>query len=546
MYIFIGGAWPYANGSLHLGHLAGLLPGDVIARYHRQNGDDVLYVSGSDCHGTPIMLRAKKENVSPRDITDKYHKEFVECFNALGFSYDKFNRTDDEFHVKHVQEIIKKFYDNGYVEEHTVKQLYCKKCDMALADRLVEGKCPNCSMQARGDQCDHCGSLLNPLDLKERRCKNCNQEPCVLDEKQLFFKLSKFQKPLEEYLKTRKYWRKNSIGETERYLKEGLVDRALSRDLSWGIDIPIKGYENKKVYVWFDAVLGYLTACMKVAAEKNIDYKKFWSQDAKSYYVHGKDNIPFHSIIFPSQLMAFSDFLLPTQLVSSEYLTLEGKKISTSQNWAVWLPDIISRYNPDAIRYFLISNGPENRDTDFSWREFINSNNGELLGAYGNLVNRTLVFAQKNFDGKVPSVESGAQIDETIEKNLLKLFDDVAVLIKTAEFKNAIELIFENIRSINKYFDEYRPWITVKENPKNCAKTIYNCINAIKSFAILLKPFIPFSSEKVLDWIDSSDKWEYSKIQPGIKIKNVDILFERIDKKIIDEELSKLKKSTSL
>lgn len=540
MYIFVGGAWPYANGSLHLGHLAALLPGDVIARYHRQFGDQVMYVSGSDCHGTPIMLRAKSEGVSPRDITDKYHKEFTECFNKLGFSFDKFNRTDDEFHIKHVQEIVKKFYENGYIIEKTVKQLYCSTCDMALADRFVEGECPHCGKNARGDQCDHCGSLLNPLDLKNRHCKNCGNEPVVQDEKQLFFKLTAFQKSLEEYLKTRKNWRKNSLGMTERYLREGLVDRAISRDLSWGIDIPIEGYQDKKIYVWFDAVLGYLTASMKCAQERGIDYKPYWSNEAKSYYVHGKDNIPFHSIIFPAQLMAFSDYLLPTQLVSSEYLTLEGRKVSTSQNWAVWLPDIVDKYNPDAIRYFLLVNGPENKDTDFSFREFVNCNNGELLGAYGNLVNRTLVFANKNFDGCVPSSE----IDSKIEDELSGLFEKVSDFILKAEFRDAVETIFESVRNMNKYFDEERPWITVKEDKDTCARTIYNCINAIKNFAVLLKPFLPFSSEKVLEWLSADDSWKYSRVQPEIKIGEVSILFERLDKKIIDEELNLLKQKS--
>ena len=543
MYIFIGGAWPYANGSLHLGHLAGLLPGDVLARYHRQNGDNVLYVSGSDCHGTPIMLRAKSEGVSPKDITNKYHEEFSKCFKTLGFSFDKYNRTDDDFHIKHVQEIVKEFFKNGYIIEKTVKQLYCKKCDMALADRFVEGICPNCGKPARGDQCDHCGSLLSPLELVDRHCKNCGNEPEVRDEKQLFFKLSAFQKRLEDYFHTRRNWRKNSLGMTERYLNEGLVDRALSRDLPWGIDIPIKGYEDKKLYVWFDAVLGYLTASMKVAEENGFDFRPYWSEGAKSYYVHGKDNIPFHSIILPAQLMAFSDYLLPTQLVSSEYLTLEGRKISTSQNWAVWLPDIIYKYNPDSIRYSLLVNSPENKDTDFSWREFLNSNNGELLGAYGNLVNRTLVFAKKNFDGCIPNGEKSTLIDEKVEEELSDLFNKVADLIVCAEFRNALETVFESIRSMNKYFDEQRPWITIKEDKKSCEKTIYNCINAIKTFAVILKPFLPFSSEKVLTWLSSDDRWKYSHVVPGTKIGDISILFERLDKKIVDEELEALKRN---
>lgn len=539
MYVFIGGAWPYANGSMHLGHLAGLLPGDVLARYHRQKGDQVLYVSGSDCHGTPIVLKAKEENVTVQEIVDRYHNEFSECFKKLGFSYDLFNRTDDPFHCKKVQEIISKIYQNGFIEEKNVKELYCEKCGMALADRFVEGTCPICKKNARGDQCDHCGAILDPLDLEDRRCKVCSSEPIAKDEKQLFFKLSAFQEKLEEYLRTRVNWRKNSLTMTERYLKEGLVDRALSRDLPWGIEVPIERFENKKIYVWFDAVLGYLTASMKLSEEGKIDWHSFWSQDAKSYFVHGKDNIPFHSLILPAQLMAFSDLKLPEQLVSSEYLTLENKKFSTSQNWAVWVPDVIDKYNPDAIRYFLLANGPEKKDADFSWREFLNSNNAELLGAYGNLVNRTLVFLKNNFDSIIPSINEN-DIDSNIENELKALFSDVGSLIEKAEFKTAISEIFTSIRNINKYFDDEKPWITVKENKETCAITIYNCINAIKSFAILLNPFVPFSSKKILDWFDCSNSWKYSRIEANQKIKEPQILFERLDKKIIDEELAKL------
>lgn len=540
MYIFIGGAWPYANGSMHLGHLAALLPGDVLARYHRQKGDNVLYVSGSDCHGTPIVLKAKSEKVSPSEIAERFHNEFSDCFEKLGFSYDIYNRTDDPFHCDKVKEIIKEIYKNGYIIKKEVKELYCENCKMALADRFVEGTCPVCKKGARGDQCDHCGTLLDPLELENKRCKTCSNEPIEKNEKQLFFRLSAFQEKLEKYLSTRKEWRKNSVAMTERYLNEGLVDRALSRDLPWGIDVPIEGFENKKIYVWFDAVLGYLTSSIKLSQERNFDWKDFWSENAKSYFVHGKDNIPFHSLILPAQLMAFSDLKLPEQLVSSEYLTLENRKFSTSQNWAVWVPDVVNKYNPDSIRYFLLSNGPEKKDADFSWREFLNANNSELLGAYGNLINRTLVFLKNNFSSVVPQI-SNKEVNLKMENELTALFDKVSELIEKAEFKAALENIFSSIRNINKYFDEEKPWLTIKENKKACEVTIYNCINAIKSFAVLLNPFIPFSSEKVLSWLGCDNSWEYERIKPGITIAEPKILFDRLDKKIIDEELNKLK-----
>jgi len=537
MSIFIGGAWPYANGSLHLGHLAGLLPGDVLARYYRNKGEEVLYVSGSDCHGTPISIRAKNEGVEPVDITNKYHEEFSYCFKKLGFSYDLYYRTDDEFHKKEVQKLFVTLVDNGYIYKKEVEQLFCEKCNQFLPDRFVEGICPHCGSKARGDQCDACSTLLDPLDLKERSCKNCGSEPIVRKTEQLFFKLAAFQKDLEEYLNSAEGWRINAVNATERYLREGLQDRAVSRDLPWGIDIPVEGFEDKKIYVWIDAVLGYLTGSKKWALENNKDWTKFWDESATSYYIHGKDNIPFHTIILPGLLKGVGNFKLPERIISSEYLTIEGKKLSTSNNWAVWVPEIIENYNPDAIRYFLLINGPEKRDTDFSWREFINSNNGELLGAYGNLVNRTVVFAQKYFDNKIPQGE----IDEKIKSSILELYKAVGQKIEAGELKGALEDSFTFIRSINKYFDEERPWVTIKENPAACSNTIYNCLEAIGNLANLLAPFLPFSSNKIEQWLSIEQKsFEYVKIISGVVLGETEILFERIDKKKIEEELTKL------
>lgn len=415
MSILIGGAWPYANGSLHIGHLAALLPGDVIARYFRAKGEEVLYVSGSDCHGTPISIRAAKENVSPKEIADRYHAEFLKCFEALGFSYDLYCSTEDEHHKREVQKIVKLLYKNGYIYQKEVEQLYCNHCSQFLPDRFVEGTCPICHSKARGDQCDNCSTLLDPLELTDRKCKICGNEPEVRKSKQLFFALSKFQGKLQEHLEaSRENWRINALNNTERYLKEGLQDRAISRDLPWGIDIPIEGYEDKKVYVWVDAVLGYFTVSKKWGEENNRDWGKFWEKDAVTYFIHGKDNIPFHSIILPALLSGAGYEKLPDRIISSEYVTLEGKKISTSNNWAVWVPDIIEKYNPDTIRYFFIKNAPEKRDIDFSWREFVNCNNSELLGAYGNLVNRTLVFIKKYLNNIIPSGELDESINKTV------------------------------------------------------------------------------------------------------------------------------------
>lgn len=538
MNIFIGGAWPYANGSLHIGHIAALLPGDVIARYYRLKKDNVLYVSGSDCHGTPISIRAKKEGVEAKDIANKYHSEFKKCFEKLNFSYDYYTRTDDEFHKTEVQKIINLLYEKGLIYEKEVEQIYCENCKEFLPDRYVEGKCPKCSSVARGDQCDNCGALLEPLELSERKCKLCGEQPTIRKNKQLYFALSKFENIIRNNMeKSKEYWKVNSVNNTERYLKEGLCDRAISRDLSLGVDIPIKGFENKKVYVWIDAVLGYLTASKKWSIENNKQYKEFWNEKTISYYIHGKDNIPFHTIILPALISGIGYRKLPERIISSEYVTLEGKKISTSNNYAVWITDIVEKYNSDSLRYFFIINGPEKRDTDFSWREYVNSNNGELLGAYGNLVNRTLVFIKKYFDNIVPN----GTIDENIKGNIKGLYENIGKNIEFGNLKNALEDIFDFIRNMNKYFDENQPWKTIHSDINNCKNTIYNLIYTIVNLANLLTPFLPESSYKIMEWLGVENNiWNSIEIQNGILIGDFEILFERLDKKVIEDEKKKL------
>lgn len=546
--ILIGGAWPYANGSLHLGHIAGLLPGDIIARYHRLKGNKVLYVSGSDCHGTPIAIRAKNEGVSPKEIADKYHQEFVECFTKLGFSYDLYSRTDQSFHQKVVQDTILDLHRQGLLYEKTVQQYHCHGCVQFLADRFVEGICPHCNNVARGDQCDYCSSLLDPIDLVDVKCKLCGLTPVLKDTKHLYFKLSSFQHELEEYLKESN-WRENAYNSTKRYLDEQLKDRAISRDVAWGVDIPIEGYSDKKVYVWIEAVLGYLSTSKQLSAQTDIKWEDFWKNDTGdilAYYIHGKDNIPFHTVILPALLNALG-LHLPDKIISSEYLTIEGEKLSTSRNWAVWVPDILDRYNPDSVRYFLTINGPEKRDADFSWREFINRHNGELLGAYGNLVNRTLVFVEKFYDGILPQ----GVFDPEIEINTKKLYTECGDLIEKGELKLAIEKIFTLVRSGNKYFDDRKPWVDIKENKQECDNTIYNCVQLIANLSVLLKPFLPFSSERVQEFIGTGLKsnqwntWNYVELKPLSKLNKSEVLFERIDKKHIDLELDKLKNQRS-
>jgi methionyl-tRNA synthetase len=538
MNVLIGAAWPYANGSLHIGHIAALLPGDVLARYYRAKGNTVFFVSGSDCHGTPVTIRAKQENKTPQQISEFYHSEFCECFKRLGFSFDLYGKTSGEEHKRFVLDFHRKLYDGGYVYENSTPQAYCDKCTQFLPDRFVIGFCPHCGENARGDQCEVCGSVLEPENLLQAKCSICGATPEFRPSNHLFLALTKMKDQLDDYIESHKSWRKNAYEMSKRYIREGLRDRSLTRDLDWGIDVPKDGFENKKIYIWAENVLGYPSACYALCNQKGLDFYRIWNS-CKQYYVHGKDNIPFHSIILPSLLIGRTDIelKLPDEIISSEYLTLEGKKISTSSNWAIWVKDILERYNPDSIRYFLIINGPEKRDTDFTWREFINSHNSELLGAYGNFVNRNLVFIQKSFEGKVPETQESPEIVQS----LARVFSSVGTLIEQGFIKEALDTIFAFVRSANKFFDEEQPWVTVRSDIPKCKSTINACVQIIANLSILLEPFVPFSSDKVKNILDiGKTAWQPIKIDSGVKLAPVGILFERIDKKVIDEEMARL------
>lgn len=536
--ILVGGAWPYANGSLHIGHIAGLLPGDVIARYHRAIGDDVYFVSGSDCHGTPVAIRAKKDGKTPKEVSDYYHREFTECFEKLGFSYDVYTKTSAQEHKAFVQEFHKKLYESEHVYEKEVPQAYCEQCDTFLADRFVIGKCPKCGSDARGDQCDACGTVLDPENLIDPVCAVCDKPISFKQSKHLYIAISKLEKELRALVDGHPEWRKNAISFTNRYIEEGLRDRALTRDLDWGIGVPKEGYEEKTIYIWAENVLGYLSASKVAADNRGTDFKALWGENAKHYYVHGKDNIPFHSIILPALLLGNStDWHLPDQIVSSEYLTLEGRKISTSQNYAIWVNELLEKYEADSIRYYFLANGPEKKDADFSWREYVHSHNGELLGAYGNFVNRSLSFINKYWNGVIPEGTYNPEIKQQITSAYAK----VGELIEKGAFKDAINEIFELVRSANKYFDTEQPWITRDADEVTCKNTLYNCVQIISNLAILLYPFIPFSSEKVCSWLKLENKWEYQSVNAGYKLPEIEILFQRIDKKVIEIESEKLK-----
>lgn len=540
MSIFIGGAWPYANGSLHLGHLVALLPGDVLARYYRLKGEEVLYVSGSDCNGTPIAIRARDEKVLASEIAGRYHSEFVDCFKQLGFTYDLYTRTDSPHHHRIVQELFSKLVYHGYIYRKEVEQTYCKHCEQFLPDRFVEGDCPNCGKSARGDQCDYCSALLDPIDLLNKRCKLCSHTPIVKSTEHLYLALSEFQEVIQKALghaKETGEWRENAVGLTLRYLEEGLQDRAASRDLPIGVPVPVEGFEDKKIYVWIEAVSGYYSASREWSELTGGKWETFWSDDTTAYYVHGKDNIPFHTIIWPAILNGVGGLHTPDRIISSEYLTLEKKKLSTSRNWAVWIPDILKNYDPDSTRYFLLVNGAESRDADFSWQVFIYSHNSELLGAYGNFVNRTLKFIEKAFAGVVPE----GRLEAEISRQISELYDAVGKKIEDGHFKGALETVFAFVRDANKYFDRREPWRQVRDDIEAGADTLFTCVHMIANLANWLEPFIPFSSERVRDMIGLDPaKWEVVRVKPGTHLRTIEPLFTRIDLKQIEAERQKL------
>lgn len=538
MKVIIGNAWPYANGSLHVGRLSSLMPGDILARYHRLMGDEVIFVSGSDCNGTPILIKAKEEGTTPEVISEKYHKEFKECFEKLGFSYDLFGKTSSEHHHETVKKFILELYNNKYIYEKLVTQYYCEECGEFLIDKLIEGTCPHCHGAARGDQCEECAEILDPEDLIDKKCKNCGKEPEVKEIKHLFFSLSKFENDVRRIWIKQDGWRDNAIKLTKRYLDEGLRDRAVTRNISWGVDVPLEGYEDKKIYVWIEAVMSYITASIKVCEEKGEEWREYWEdEDSRVYFIHGKDNIPFHTVIFPALLSGIGIKNPNLRMISSEYMNLEGKKFSTTKNWAVWMPYMIENYNPDAIRYYLTINGPEKKDSDFSWRGFINSTNNDLLGSFGNFVNRSLVFIHKYFDGSLPN----CGLNPRWKKDFFDLYVEVGDKIEAGEFKDALEDIFIFIKKVNKFFDDEKPWITVEKDKNKCMETLYTCVQIIANLSNLLEPFIPYSCDKIKGFLGIEERtWSFIEIK-NPKIGDLEILFERIDKKKAVEEVIKLK-----
>lgn len=541
--VFIGKAWPYGNGSLHLGHIAALLPADVLARYHRLVGNEVLFVSGTDSHGTPITVKAEQEGKTPEEIATHYHKEFKNNFRELGFSHDIYTTTMTDTHREVVQEIFTKLYEKGLIEKKKQDMQYCNNCERFLPDRYVEGTCPSCNYSsARGDQCDNCGELMDSLLLIKPKCKICSNTPEIRETEHFFLKLSTLEGDIAEWLDTQTGWRKNALKFSKGLVKKGLKDRAITRDLEWGIPIPIDGYENKRIYVWFEAVCGYLSASKEYS--KNINdsdyWKIFWDKNRNvlAYYVHGKDNIPFHSIIWPTMLIGYENLKLPDRLVSSEYLTLDKEQFSTSRNWAVWVPDILKKYQADAIRYFLLANGPENSDSDFTWEKFANTINNELLATYGNLVHRVLSFTHRNFNGEIPTPSEISKEDLELIDKIKTKFNDVGTEIENANFIKALKKILDIARDGNKYMEEKKPWVSIKQNRQEAANTMYILLQIVRSLNVLMSPFLPFSSMQINSYLNENElAWEFKEVNPGTKLKQpvpiirkVEIVLENAEK----------------
>lgn len=524
--ILIGGAWPYANNSLHLGHLAGLISGDILARYHRINGDNVLYVSGTDCHGTPITERAKKEGRTPKEIAEQYHEEFVKTFNAMSFSYDLYSKTETEYHAKKVQEIFKKLYDNGYIYEKIEPQAYCEKCNKFLQDREIQIKCPECGEITKADQCDNCGYTPSVEELKDGVCLSCGSKTIEKDNKNLYFALSKFQDIIQANTdKCKQFWRVNARNETEKYLKQGLKDRAVTRDLDWGIEIPLPGYETKRMYVWIEAVLGYLTDTMKLAEENGFSWEDFWKEDHnnKIYMCHGKDNIVFHSIIFNGLLAGLEDnFHLVDVIVSTEYLNINDEKISKSKGNGITALEMLEKYNTDSLRFHIINNGPEKKDTNFTIEEFERTHNNEILNKFGNLVNRTLRFKELT---QIPD----GKLDEQAKVEIENTYKEVSNLIENLEFRAATQKVMDLVEYANKFYDENKPWIQKKEDIEGFNNTIYTCAVIIANLSNLFEPFMPKSCKKIREYLKiQNPQWNFTTIEDGIKLENIEPLFNRI------------------
>ncbi|MEE2656811.1 MAG: methionine--tRNA ligase [Chloroflexota bacterium] len=559
--IFIGVAWPYANGPLHLGQIAGAyLPADIFARFHRLKGNDVLMVSGTDQHGTPITIRAEQEGLTPQEVVSKYHAQYLDVWAKLGISFDQYTTTGTNNHKKVVGDLFLSLLDKGMIYPATAEYAYCTNDQRFLPDRYVDGTCPHCNFdRARGDQCDHCGRTLDPQDLLNWRCHICAKPPEMRESEHFFLRLSALQGKLHDWAKAvgKDVWRPNVYGFTMNWLTEGLRDRAITRDVEWGVPVPLPGYETKRIYVWFEACTGYLSAALEWASTRGDgdEWLPFWKDNTtKSYYFIGKDNIPFHTIIWPAMLMAYSDsgaalgaggLTLPTNIPANEFLSLEGQKFSTSQNWAVWAPDYLERYDPDPLRYYLSANMPEFGDSDFSWKEYYRRNNDELVATYGNLVHRVLTLTHRNFNGLVPEPGPFDDADEALMQKSNETLAGVASSLELPRFREAIGKAMALAADANRYVDMKAPWKTAKEDEIRTATTLATAMYSISALKTVLYPFIPHASERLHELLGftnevTSDGWTVSPPPAGQALLEPKALFAKLDEGLIEKETSLL------
>ncbi|MGB2869376.1 MAG: methionine--tRNA ligase [Bacteroidota bacterium] len=561
--ILITAALPYANGMIHLGHLAGAyLPADMYARYQRLKKRDILFVCGSDEHGVAITVSAEKEKVTPQAIIDRYHPANKAVFEQFGMSFDIYSRTSLPLHHETTKEFFRDFHRRKILKEKKEEQLYCEKDRMFLADRYVEGTCPHCRYtQARGDQCENCGSWLNQTDLIDPKCKICGTTPIVRETTHWYFPLGDFQKRLQEYIRERSQrdgWKENVLRYCESWFKAGLEDRAVTRDLSWGVQVPVPGYENKVVYVWFDAVLGYISASREWALKsgESESWKPYWQSDDTKYVAFiGKDNVVFHCIVFPAMLMAWNDggreqYVLPENVPANEFLNFEGQKFSKSRGWGIDVADFLGFFPADTLRYALAVNLPESRDSDFYLKDFQARTNNELADILGNFVNRTFAFAERNFGGKIPPVSLLSKLDEQMIRTLREAPKTVGDLFERYRFREGVLEAMNLCRAANKYFNDSEPWKTLRSNPEQCATTIHVCLQVSRSLAVLLEPVIPHLSKRIWTMLNcpapsQEQGWESAAemlLPMGHVLNKSEILVSKIEDKEIDRLLHFLDK----
>ena len=550
-------ALPYANGPLHIGHIAGAyLPADIFVRYLRLRHRDVVFVGGSDEHGAAITIRAKKEGVSPQEIVDKYHVLNKETFERFGIAFDMYHRTSEALHHQTSQDFFTQLYDQGEFVEKTSEQYYDEEYQQFLADRYIIGTCPVCGHpSAYGDQCENCGSSLSPTDLIEPKSTLSGQSPVLKPTKHWYLPLDKYQPWLEEWLIEGKKgrWKSNVYGQCSSWLKAGLHPRAMTRDLDWGVDVPLPDTEGKKLYVWLDAPIGYISSTKQWALDHQRDWEVYWKQQPdeadNAHLVHfiGKDNIVFHCIIFPVILHLHGGYILPENVPANEFLNLEGKKLSTSRNWAVWLHEYLDEFpgKQDAMRYTLNSILPETKDSEFTWKDFQAKNNNELVAIFGNFVNRTLVLTHKYFQGEVPAAQDWQDVDQALIQQIEDIPQQVALAIEEYKFRDALAAMMDLARAGNKYLADTEPWKVIKQNEARVGTILHLSLQLTASLSIICEPFLPFTSQALQTMLNIHyDRWEdaqrHDLLAVGHRIADPTLLFEKIEDATVDAQMQKL------